>query len=214
MDFTSARERMIEEQIVRRGVQDSAVLGAMKLVPREAFVLPELVAEAYHDRALPIAEGQTISQPFIVAAMLAGARIGQGDRVLEVGAGSGYAAAVISRIADKVFGIERLETLTVAARGRLKALDYENIELVTGDGSGGWPERAPFGAIIVSAGGPDIPKSLKDQLADGGRLVMPVGPPGDQRLLRLVRQGEDFVQDDLGAVRFVALIGEKAWQVP
>jgi protein-L-isoaspartate(D-aspartate) O-methyltransferase len=206
MDFAQARAEMVEEQIVRRGVRDPAVLAAMSSVPREAFVLPELVERAYADCALPIAEGQTISQPYIVAAMAAAATIRSTDRVLEVGAGSGYAAAVISRIAGTVFAIERLDVLTSAARARLFALGYGNIELVTGDGSGGWPGAAPFDAIIVSAGGPRIPEPLKHQLGDGGRLVMPVGPPDDQRLLRLVRKGEEFLEDDFGGVRFVALV--------
>jgi protein-L-isoaspartate(D-aspartate) O-methyltransferase len=206
MDFAQARAEMVEEQIVRRGVRDPAVLAAMSSVPREAFVLPELVNRAYADCALPIAEGQTISQPYIVAAMAAAAAIRNTDRVLEVGAGSGYAAAVISRIAGMVFAIERLDGLTSVARARLFALGYGNIELATGDGSGGWPEAAPFDAIIVSAGGPRVPEPLKRQLADGGRLVMPVGPPDDQRLLRLVRQGEEFIEDDFGGVRFVALV--------
>jgi len=195
MDFAQARAEMVEEQIVRRGVRDPAVLAAMNSVPREAFVLPELVNRAYADCALPIAEGQTISQPYIVAAMAAAAAIGNTDRVLEVGAGSGYAAAVISRIAGTVFAIERLDGLTSAARARLIALGYGNIELATGDGSGGWPEAAPFDAIIVSAGGPRVPEPLKRQLADGGRLVM-----------RLARQGEEFIEDDFGGVRFVALV--------
>jgi protein-L-isoaspartate(D-aspartate) O-methyltransferase len=212
MDFTKARVEMIEEQILGRGLRDPAVLAAMAAVPREAFVPPDLADNAYEDCALPIAEGQTISQPYIVAAMLAAARLVAGDRVLEVGAGSGYAAAVISRIAAQVYGIERNDTLTRTATARLQALGYANIELATGDGSGGSPAAAPFDAIIVSAGGPRIPEALKRQLADGGRLVMPVGPPGDQRLLRLVRHGDEFDQDDLGGVRFVALIGEEGWQ--
>jgi len=212
MDFAKARLEMIEEQILRRGLRDPAVLAAMAVVPREAFVPQDLAQNAYEDCALPIAEGQTISQPYIVAAMLAGAQLEAADRVLEVGVGSGYAAAVISRIAAQVYGIERNDTLTKAASARLVALGYANIELATGDGSGGWPGAAPFDAIIVSAGGPRVPEALKRQLADGGRLVMPVGPPGDQRLLRLIRHGGEFDQDDLGGVRFVALIGEEGWQ--
>jgi protein-L-isoaspartate(D-aspartate) O-methyltransferase len=212
MDFTQARVEMIEEQILGRGLRDPAVLAAMAAVPREAFVPPELANSAYADCALPIDEGQTISQPYIVAAMLAAARLEAGDRVLEVGAGSGYAAAVISRIAAKVYGIERNDVLTRTATARLQALGYGNIELATGDGSGGWPAAAPFEAIIVSAGGPRVPEALKRQLADDGRLVMPVGPPGDQRLVRLIRHGDVFDQDDLGGVRFVALVGEEGWQ--
>ena len=212
MDFAKARIEMIEEQILRRGLRDPSVIAAMAAVPREAFVPLDLAEDAYQDCALPIAEGQTISQPYIVAAMLAGAQLEAGDRVLEVGVGSGYAAAVISRIAAQVYGIERNDTLAKAAGVRLEALGYANIELATGDGSGGWPGAAPFDAIIVSAGGPRVPEALKRQLADGGRLVMPVGPPGDQRLLRLIRHGGEFDQDDLGGVRFVALIGEEGWQ--
>ena len=212
MDFAKARVEMIEEQILGRGLRDPGVLAAMAAVPREAFVPSDLAGEAYEDRALPIDEGQTISQPFIVAAMLAAAKLEPGNRVLEVGVGSGYAAAVISRIAAQVYGIERNDTLTKAASARLEALGYGNIELATGDGSGGWPGAAPFDAIIVSAGGPHVPEALKRQLTDGGRLVMPVGPPGDQRLLCLLRHGDEFDQDDLGGVRFVALVGEEGWQ--
>ncbi len=209
MDFAQAREEMVEDQILRRGVRDESVLAAMRTVPREAFTAPELADEAYEDRALPIAEGQTISQPYIVAAMVQAARLKAGDRVLEVGAGSGYAAAVISRIAGQVFGIERDDGLTQAARARLQALGYGNIELATGDGSRGWQEAAPFDAIIVSAGGARVPEDLKRQLREDGRLVMPVGPAHDQHLLCLTRHGGGFHRDDLGAVRFVALITQE-----
>jgi protein-L-isoaspartate(D-aspartate) O-methyltransferase len=168
---------------------------------------------AYEDSALPIAEGQTISQPFIVGAMLAAAELDSSDKVLEVGAGSGYAAAVISRIAAKVFAIERHAALTKAARERLRALGYANVVLKTGDGSAGWPEQAPFDAIIVSAGTPRIPDSLKAQLAIGGRLVIPVGLADEQKLVRLTRTGPScFAQDDLAAVRFVKLIGAGGWE--
>jgi len=168
---------------------------------------------AYEDSALPIAEGQTISQPFIVGAMLAGAQLDHRDKVLEVGAGSGYAAAVISRIVSKVLAIERLAALTEAARERMLALGYDNVALETGDGSCGWPEQAPFDAILVSAGGPKIPDALKSQLAVGGRLVIPVGAADEQRLVRLTRTGQSsFEQDDLCAVRFVKLIGAGGWE--
>src|SRR5438105_2224349 len=164
-DSASARNRMVEAQIARRGVRDPAVLQAMRTVPREAFISAGFEEFAYEDSALPIAEGQTISQPYIVAAMLEAAELETGDKVLEVGAGSGYAAAVISRIAAKVFAIERHAALTEAARERCRVLGYDNVELKTGDGSAGWPEQAPFDAIIVSAGGPKIPDALKMQLA-------------------------------------------------
>ncbi len=215
MDNTQARNRMVEAQIARRGVRDSSVLKAMREVPREAFISPGFEEFAYEDSALPIAEGQTISQPYIVAAMVAAAELEESDKVLEVGAGSGYAAAVISRVAAKVFAIERHAPLTEAARERMRELGYDNVELKTGDGSGGWPEQAPFDAILVSAGGPRIPDALKNQLTMGGRLVIPVGPMDEQRLVRLTRTGETtFEQDDLGAVRFVKLIGTGGWQEP
>ena len=153
MDNTQARNRMVEAQIARRGVRDPSVLEAMREVPREAFISPGFEEFAYEDSALPIAEGQTISQPYIVAAMVAAAELEESDKVLEVGAGSGYAAAVISRVAAKVFAIERHAPLTEAARERMRVLGYHNVELKTGDGSGGWPEQAPFDAILVSAGG-------------------------------------------------------------
>ncbi len=215
MDSAQARNRMVDEQIANRGVHDPAVLQAMRTVPRGAFVSAALVELAYDDRPLPIAEGQTISQPYIVGAMLAAAGLEGGDKVLEVGAGSGYAAAVISRIAAQVFAIERHATLTEAARERMQALGYGNVNLKTGDGSGGWPDQAPFDAIIVSAGGPRIPQPLKAQLAVGGRLVMPVGPADKQMLMRLTRTGESsFQQDELVAVRFVQLIGAGEKETP
>jgi protein-L-isoaspartate(D-aspartate) O-methyltransferase len=215
MDAAQARNAMVEAQIARRGIDDPAVLTAMRTVPREAFIAPGFEKFAYEDCALPIAEGQTISQPFIVGAMLAGAELDGGDKVLEVGAGSGYAAAVASRIAARVFAIERLAALTEAARERLSALGFGNVELKTGDGSPGWPDQAPFDAIIVSAGAPRIPEALKAQLGLGGRLVIPVGPEHEQRLVRLTRTGKDtFKQDNLGAVRFVKLIGTEGWGEP
>jgi protein-L-isoaspartate(D-aspartate) O-methyltransferase len=215
MDSAQARNRMVDEQIANRGVHDPAVLQAMRTVPREVFVSVDLVELAYDDRPLPIAKGQTISQPYIVGAMLAAAGLERGHKVLEVGAGSGYAAAVISRIVAQVFAIERHAVLTEAARERMQALDYTNVELKTGDGSGGWPDQAPFDAIIVSAGGPKIPQPLKAQLAVGGRLVMPVGPADKQMLMRLTRTGESsFKQDELVAVRFVQLIGAEEKEPP
>jgi len=213
MDSAQARSQMVEEQVAKRGVHDPAVLQAMRIVPREIFVPAGFEELAYDDRPLPIAEGQTISQPYIVGAMLAAAGLGGGDKVLEVGAGSGYAAAVISRIVARVFAIERHATLTEAARERMQALDYVNVDLKTGDGSGGWPDQAPFDAIIVSAGGPRIPQPLKAQLAVGGRLVMPVGPADKQMLVRLTRTGKSsFERDELVAVRFVQLIGAAGWE--
>ncbi len=206
---------MVDAQVARRGITDERVLAAMRAVPRENFTAPGFEEFAYEDSALPIAEGQTISQPYIVGAMAAAAELEPGDKVLEVGTGSGYAAAILSHIAGQVFAIERHAALTEAAARRLSDLGYTNVTLKTGDGSRGWPQEAPFDAILVSAGGPSVPQALKQQLVIGGRLVVPVGPAEEQRLIRLTRTGEDtFEQDDLGAVRFVKLIGAHGWSEP
>ena len=207
------RERMVERQIAARGVDDQRVLDAMRQVPREAFVAPGFEEFAYEDSPLPIAEGQTISQPYIVALMIEAAEVKPGDRVLEIGAGSGYAAAVLGRIAAQVYTIERHGGLARSAQDRLARLGYRNIEVRCGDGTLGWPEAAPFDAIIVTAGGPEIPESLRNQLTIGGRLVIPIGSLSDeQRLVKVVRDGEHaFHEEDLGAVRFVPLIGEHGW---
>ena len=202
------REGMVERQIRRRGIADPAVLAALRQVPREAFVPEALQEFAYEDGPLPIGEGQTISQPYIVALMIDAAEIAPGARVLEVGEGSGYAAAVLSRIAGEVFAIERHAPLAEAAQHRLRELGYDNVAVIAGDGSGGLPDKAPFDAILVAAGGDKLPEPLKGQLAIGGRLVIPVGGEGVQSLLCVTRVGEDeWREHDLGAVRFVPLIG-------
>lgn len=213
LDLSRARDRMIDVQIARRGVRDPLVLAAMRHVPREAFVEPGFDEFAYEDGALPIGEDQTISQPYIVALMIEAAEVKPGDRVLEVGAGSGYAAAVMSRIARRVYAIERHRALGEAAERRFEKLGYDNIELRVGDGTRGWPEAAPFDAILVAAGGPEVPRPLKEQLAIGGRLVIPVG--GEERrqtLLKMTRtSATGYEEEDLGAVMFVPLIGEQGW---
>jgi protein-L-isoaspartate(D-aspartate) O-methyltransferase len=210
MDFALARARMVEEQLVPRGVADARVLDAMRSVPREAFAPDHLVALAYEDGPLPIGLGQTISQPYIVAAMIEAAEVGAGDRVLEVGAGSGYAAAVISRIAAHVYAVERHVSLADAAAERLRTLGCRNVVLRAGDGAKGWPDAAPFDAIIVSAGGARVPDALKDQLGLGGRLVMPIGR--SRRLQQLIKYrriaARQFSEEDLGAVSFVPLVAE------
>jgi protein-L-isoaspartate(D-aspartate) O-methyltransferase len=213
LDLTRARARMVDVQIARRGVRDRSVLDAMRRVPREAFVQPGFEEFAYEDGPLPIGEGQTISQPYVVALMIEAAEVRPGDHVLEVGAGSGYAAAVLSHIADRVYAIERHPSLGEAAQRRFERLGYDNIELRVGDGTKGWPEAAPFDAILVSAGGPEVPPALKEQLALGGRLVIPVGKDRhDQALLKITRtRAAAFEQDNLGAVAFVPLIGEQGW---
>ena len=207
LDPANARNRMVDVQIAERGVNDARVLAAMRLVPREAFVAPELLEFAYDDGPLPIGEGQTISQPYVVALMAQAAELTPDDRVLEVGAGSGYAAAVLSRIVKKVDAIERHSSLAMEAAERFGRLGYANITLHVADGSEGWSEEAPFDAILVAAGSVTIPKALKAQLAIGGRMVIPVGEPGDQNLLKITRRSEtQFDEESLGAVRFVPLI--------
>jgi protein-L-isoaspartate(D-aspartate) O-methyltransferase len=207
-DPSDLRQRMVERQLKARGIRNASVLKAMGEVPRERFV-PERLAEfAYEDGPLPIGEGQTISQPFIVALMIEAADVGPGDRVLEVGAGSGYAAAAISRIASEVYAIERHPSLAQEAQRRLLELGYDNVAILAGDGSGGLPDKAPFDAILVAAGGDHVPEPLKRQLNVGGRLVVPVGGEEMQSLCCVTRTGEDeWSQEDLGGVRFVPLIG-------
>jgi protein-L-isoaspartate(D-aspartate) O-methyltransferase len=203
---------MVDTKVARRGVRDAAVLRAMYAVPREAFVDPGFEQFAYEDSPLPIGEGQTISQPYLVALMIEAAELRPPDRVLEVGAGSGYAAALMSRIAASVCAVERHATLADSAKRRFEALGYDNIELRVGDGSLGWLEAAPFDAILVAAGAPDVPEALKTQLRIGGKLIIPVGLECDQMLLKIVRTGEhSFEHEELGGVRFVPLVGEQGW---
>jgi len=213
-DFTPEREAMVDRQLRRRGISDQHILDAFLEVPREAFVSDEYAHSAYGDHPLPIEAGQTISQPYIVALMIEAAGIKSGDKVLEVGAGSGYAAAVISRIADRVIGIERQHDLVEVAHERLKRLGYDNVEIVEGDGTKGWPDEAPFDAILAAASGSHVPQPLLDQLADGGRIVMPVGQPGwAQELIKVTKRADGTTtQENLGGVRFVPLIGEEGWK--
>ena len=216
-DDQHARDRaiMVARHLEARGISDPYTLAAMGEVPREAFIAEPLQEFAYEDSPLPIEAGQTISQPYIVARMLELAEVQPGDKVLEVGAGSGYAAAVLGRIADKVYAIERHEELANQARTRLKRLGYDNVEIICGDGTKGLPDKASFDAIIVSAGAPQVPETLKQQLAIGGRLVIPVGRDIHQTLLRIRRTGEDsFEEEDFGAVAFVPLIGAEGWVEP
>jgi protein-L-isoaspartate(D-aspartate) O-methyltransferase len=210
-----ARARMVERHLAARGLDDPAVLRAMGDVPREAFIPAELARYAYEDRPLPIGEEQTISQPYMVAFMTEAARLRPTDRVLEVGTGSGYAAAVFSRIAADVFTVERHARLAREAEARFDELGYDNIHVAVRDGTLGWPQYAPYDAIIVAAGGPgEVPRPLKDQLAPGGRLIIPRGETKlGQDLVRITRSldGESFREEQLGAVRFVPLIGEAGW---
>ena len=203
---------MVARDLAGRGIRDAAVLAVMGEVPRERFVEPCLVEAAYDDCALPIDADQTISQPYIVALMTEALELRPTDRVLEIGTGSGYAAAVLGRIAAQVWTVERHQCLATQATGRLADLGLDNVNVVVGDGTLGWPEAAPYDAIVVTAGGPTIPEALLDQLADGGRLVMPVGADQhDQELERVRRHGADLRTEPLGPVRFVPLVGEQGW---
>lgn len=205
---------MVDRQIAGRGIADRSLLDAMRSVPREAFVPEHLAAMAYDDSPLPIEACQTISQPYIVALMIEAAGIGPRDHVLEIGAGSGYAAAVIGQIAATVVAVERHGELARLAAERMKRLGYGNVRIIEGDGSAGWPGEAPYDAILAAASGPHVPNALKEQLAIGGTLVMPIGEPhAVQSLVKLTRTGaDDFAQVDLGAVRFVPLIGSHGWE--
>jgi protein-L-isoaspartate(D-aspartate) O-methyltransferase len=212
-DFAKLRGEMVDEAIVSRGVRSELVLNAMRTVPREDF-LPERLREfAYEDSPLPIEEGQTISQPYIVAFMTEALALQGGERILEIGTGSGYAAAVLSKIAGEVYTVERIGQLAEKAASTLADLGYDNVRVLHGDGTKGWLEHAPFDGIIVAAGGPKVPESLKEQLKIGGRLVIPVGrDPRAQELVRIIRISEkEFKREDLADVRFVPLVGQEGW---
>jgi protein-L-isoaspartate(D-aspartate) O-methyltransferase len=214
-DFGQQRQRMVEEQLVARNIVDRRLLSAFAKVPRERFVAPSLRQSAYDDCPLSIGFEQTISQPYIVALMAEALRIGASDRVLEIGTGSGYAAVIFAQLAAAVYSVERVEGLARAARAHLATLGVVTVQVRVGDGSLGWPEQAPFDAIAVAAAGPGLPTSLLEQLAIGGRLIMPVGPEGgNQQLVRVTREGKTrFGKEQLLDVRFVPLIGEQAYGV-
>ena len=204
---------MLTRHLAGRGIGDPRVIEAMAAVPRELFAPRSWAHEAYADRPLPIGMGQTISQPYMVAWMAEALELGPGDRVLEVGTGSGYSAAVLSRLCRAVYTVERHTPLAAGARALLRKLGYDSVRVRCGDGSLGWPEHAPYDAIVVAAAGPRIPDSLRDQLGSAGRLVMPVGRGGGRQAL--VRERWDgsggFSSEELGSVRFVPLIGEEGW---
>ena len=212
-DLRERRDAMVDLQIAARGIRDPALLAALREIPRHAFVAASLRHQAYDDTPLPIEDGQTISQPYIVALMLEAACGGSSDRVLEIGCGSGYASAVAARLAAHVDAIERHPRLVALARERLARLGIANVDVRGGDGSVGWPAGAPYDAILVAAGGPRIPQALRAQLAASGRLVMPVGgADGVQRLVRLARDADGRLHEsDLGAVMFVPLVGAQGW---
>jgi protein-L-isoaspartate(D-aspartate) O-methyltransferase len=213
LSFERERRRMVDEQLAARGIVSEAVLEAFRQVPRHAFVDRAYYHVAYADMPLPIAAEQTISQPFIIAYMLQALRLSPDERALEVGAGSGYAAAILSRLVLEVFTVERHPSLVEAARRNLAAIGCENVHVHLGDGTMGWQEHAPYDAIVVAASGPAVPSALREQLAIGGRLLMPVGEQSwDQHLVLLERQApEKYTSRRLAPVRFVPLIGEEGW---
>lgn len=215
-DYTTQRERMVERHIAGRGLRKPELLQAFRSVPRERFVPDELEEFAYDDAPLPIGEGQTISQPYVVALMADALMLKGTERVLEIGTGCGYAAAVLSRMAREVYSVERIESLASSAKERLRGLGFSNIHVLCGDGSLGWPEHAPYDAIVVAAGGPKVPEALLAQLAVGGRLVIPVGhDEANQTLTLVTRESESLTTETaLAAVRFVPLIGEQGWDDP
>jgi protein-L-isoaspartate(D-aspartate) O-methyltransferase len=210
-DFGALRSRMVERQLRRRGIGDERVLAAMEEVPREEFVPERYRGRAYADSALPIGEGQTISQPWIVAAICQAMDLDGSERVLEVGSGSGYSAAVLARLAREVIGIERHESLAAGADRAFSVLGIGNVELIVGDGSRGLPERAPFDAIAIHATAPAPPQTLLGQLADGGRLVVPIAADRADLLTVFERRGEELRREEIGPCRFVPLIGEEGF---
>jgi protein-L-isoaspartate(D-aspartate) O-methyltransferase len=212
IDRAAERKRMVEQQLVARGIHDERVLAAMGEVPREQFVPEDWAEAAYDDGPLPISQGQTVSQPYVVALMAQEARIGPSDRVLEVGTGSGYAAAVLARLAQQVYTVERHGELADGARRTLDRLGIRNVMVVHADGSAGLPQYAPFDAILASAAAPAVPETLEFQLADGGRMVIPVSDGDHQELVAITRKDGRFTRRHLGRVQFVPLVGEHGWR--
>ncbi|MBP8645677.1 MAG: protein-L-isoaspartate(D-aspartate) O-methyltransferase [Syntrophobacteraceae bacterium] len=212
INFQKARDRMVETQLICRGIEDDRVLIAMRKVPRHLFVDEALQEQAYNDHPLPIADKQTISQPYIVALMTEALRLKGHEKVLEIGTGSGYQAAVLAELADRVFSIERYASLAHRASQILQKLGYKNVIVRVGDGTLGWPEESPFDGIVVTAGAPKIPQTLVDQLATNGRLVIPVGDRISQELIVVEKRPEGIRQHNLGGVRFVDLVGKWGWE--
>jgi protein-L-isoaspartate(D-aspartate) O-methyltransferase len=212
IDFPKARLKMVEEQIAFRGIKDAKLISAMKKIPRHVFVEEALQSQAYSDHPLPIGEKQTISQPYMVALMTEALLLTGKEKVLEIGTGSGYQTAILAELSEKVFSIERIRPLAIRARKLLYELGYFNVEIKIFDGTFGWMEESPFDAILVTAGSPDIPQPLIDQLTTGGRLVIPVGDAFVQDLFRVIKTDEGVKKEDLGGCRFVKLIGKYGWE--
>ena len=211
LNYDGARQKMLDSQIRARDVRDPRVLEAIRKVPRHLFVEEALRDRAYLDKALPIGEKQTISQPYMVAVMSEALELRGRDRVLEIGTGSGYQTAVLAELAESVFSVERIASFVPIARQRLESLGYYNVLIKVGDGTIGWSEHAPYDAILVTAAAPQVPRPLLDQLKLGGRLVAPLGPEDTQMLMRIRRDEEGFHEEALGECRFVKLIGRHGW---
>lgn len=212
MKFDRLRHDMVEKQIEARGIRDAGVLAAMRTVPRHLFVSEALMDQAYNDFPLPIGEQQTISQPYIVAEMTQALHLSSKDRVLEIGTGSGYQAAILAQIVFRVYTIERIHSLYTKARKLFDQLGYHNIVTRYSDGTSGWKDEGPFDAIVVTAGAPEMPELLVNQLAVGGRMVIPVGNQYAQELIKIVRDDKGIHQTNLGGCRFVKLVGEHGWK--
>ncbi|MBW1764628.1 MAG: protein-L-isoaspartate(D-aspartate) O-methyltransferase [Deltaproteobacteria bacterium] len=211
-DYRLARQRMLRNNLIPRGINDPEVLKAMGKIHRHLFVEEALEGEAYNDHPLPIGHKQTISQPYIVALMTQALRLSGKDRVLEIGTGSGYQTAILAELADRVYTVERIRPLMEQARTLLNTMGYTNILFRAFDGTIGWKEHAPYDGIIITAGSPDIPKPLLEQLDEGGRMIVPVGDRSTQTLFRVTRQGNGYSKEDLGGCRFVDLIGAHGWK--
>ena len=213
IDFARIRLKMVEEQIIARGIKDLRLTGAMRKVPRHLFVEEALQSQAYSDHPLPIGEKQTISQPYMVALMTEALALTGKEKVLEIGTGSGYQTAILAELASKVFSVERIRSLAIKARKLLLGLGYFNTEVKFSDGTVGWLDESPFDAIMVTAGSPEIPQPLIDQLKVGGRLAIPVGDIHAQDLIRIIKTEDGIKREDLGGCRFVKLIGKYGWEV-
>lgn len=211
IDYRQARREMVDRQLAARGIRDRNVLAAMETIPRHLFVSEQLRDEAYTDRPLPIDLHQTISQPYMVALMTEALELNNNDRVLEIGTGSGYQAAILAEICREVYTVEKYPELLDKAEAVFRQLGYHNIQAKVADGTFGWPEHQPYDAIVVTAGSPQVPQPLLDQLDDGGRLLIPVGGDLIQELMKITRKGERFSEERLGGCQFVPLRGQHGW---
>lgn len=212
MDHDVERKKMVFDQLIKRGIKDHSVIDVMGRVPRHLFVEEALADRAYGDYPLPIGERQTISQPYIVALMTEALELKGVEKTLEIGTGSGYQTAILAELSDKVFTMERIKSLSLQAMHLLDSLGYTNIVYKVGDGTHGWKEEAPFDAMMITAASPDLPQTLLSQMADGGRMVIPVGSQFSQTLVKVVRRGDDYQSDNLTGCMFVKLIGDFGWK--